>query len=278
MYYATFEIETRLDPFDFNEDNFKDKLCTLAMYKKLRPMRFSRKGKWFFKVYEDISCGLEFVTLPMPLGNDMSKIDDVAEDLRFLLDRIEEEYGYKARRDDFASISTHVTFTNDERRRKAMPAKYVKNAIRNMILWYAPALYLTNKYTTYPYTRSTYFRRYYVDERAYGEDKSMYPAVFIPTYDYHRLPPYHKIEFRLPDTMFTSPAKSIAKVLQMYVAMMQNIIKPQQFTKDELLDMNHWMYRALDERDLYNFDDVVSGSNKRIFNEVIKEFVEGVGL
>jgi len=258
MFYVSFEIETPL--LDWSISRYRDKLLNVKYAFLKRQQVATKDGVWFFKIYDDISCGAEFVTLPIPIGETLDNVDvDNAADIVYTIMRgIKKTEGLRARqiKKHFGKISTHITFTNHPKRAKSMPAKLCKNAINNVIKFYYPILYYTATFTYPPLTRSSYFRRYYTSQYHYKEDKSDYPAVFVPSYNYNDLVPFHKIEFRFPDTLLLAKKKNIANLLDMYVKLMLKEYNIDYEPIDFLMDINKTVERMINEKgSVYNIDN-----------------------
>lgn len=182
----------------------------------------------------------------------------------------------------FGKISTHITFTNHPNRKKAMSAKVFMNAINNMIRYYFPIIYFTSKYSYYPLTRSSYFRRYYTESNTYQEEKSDYPAVFVPSYNYNGLPPYHKVEFRVPDTLLLAKKRNIANLLDMYVKLMINDYEIRdRHTAIMYNNINRILERSMNTKGKVYFVDEIyysDSAEKLIVDEFIELFAEKLEL
>lgn len=282
MYYVSLEIETTIDPNTIHD--YDDKFATIGDFVAGGDrMTASKDGKWFFEIYEDISCGAEFVTLPIPLGETLNNIDpDTAAEVAYhIIHSIYEREHIHIGEYAFSRISTHITFTVDPKRNKPVPRKHVNTVIHNIILWYYPILYWTAKRINFPRTRSTYFRAYYKSPDGYMSDKTDYPAVFIPKYDYHGLKPFHKVEYRIPDTLFLSSQKDIAEIFDMYAKLMTNKFElVGDFTPAIAQIINEFAYMTMRSKgDVYDItkialdevDDYIIGEFLKVFNEVIND-------
>lgn len=276
MFYVSFEIETPI--VDWNLSQYRDRMLNVKYMFRKKQHIATKDGAWFFKIYDDISCGAEFVTLPIPLGETLDNADvDTAADVVYTIMRgIKRTEGLRARKikKHFGKISTHITFTNHIKRNKSMPADLCRNAISNMIKFYYPILYYSALFTYPPLTRSCYFRRYYVAPTYYKEDKSNYPAVFVPSYHYNGLVPYHKIEFRVPDTLLLAKKKNIANLLDMYVKLMIKDYGIDQETMELFIDINKIIEGMITEKgNVFNINTDFTYAEP---DKVVLEYFRGV--
>ena len=283
MYYVSFEIETPVDIDSIS--SYRDKMLNVRTMFIDKKYTASKNGSWFFKIYDDISCGAEFVTLPIELGDNLNNadVDNVADIVYSIMREIKRREGLRKSmiRSAFAKISTHITFTNHKKRNSPMPHKLYNVAIGNVIAYYFPILFYTAKYINFPYTRSSYFRRYYYSRDAYEEEKANYPAVFVPSYNYNGLPKYHKIEFRIPDSLFLAKKKNIASLLDMYIKLMTYNIGIPSSELEMYQKINRIVERALGMKNrVYNIvtDTINSEMDKIVLDNFIASFEEKFNL
>ena len=281
MYYVSFEIETPIECIP--NDSYRDKLLNVRTMFLKRKMVATKDGSWFYKIYNDISCGVEFVTLPIELGETFNKADvDYVADVIFEIMK-----GVKKRENlrknwilsNYGYISTHISFTHSEKRDVPMPSKYIRNVIGNMISFYYPVVYISALKAGFNKTRSSYFRRYYINDVGYLEDKSDYPAVFIPSYPYNDLIPYHKIEFRVPDTLLLAKKKDIADLLDIYVRLIRSSTHIDDIKKRLYMNINKIVERRLGDKGsvfILNDDIVTLNVENHILESFVDEFREKI--
>jgi len=149
--------------------------------------------RYIYSVYYDGSCGAEIVTMPFkyPLSDESLKV------IRKILGVAYDYTDFS----EWGSISTHTTFTVSPRRAEPVPKALRDIPVYNAMNYYIGIIASLTAFYGYEYveTRRTYFRNHYISKECYYKSKGLYPAVFIPNYDYHGLPEYHKIEWRIPD-------------------------------------------------------------------------------
>ncbi|MCD6148017.1 hypothetical protein J7J18_01455 [bacterium] len=189
-------------------------------------------SKYVYTVYNDASCGAEIVTAPFryPLGVEeqeaLSKLFEIAK-----------KYTSGVFKSAMA-CSTHVTFSVSPKRAKAVPEAYRRMAILNTINYYmgivcACAYAIFNDLIT----RSTKYRQHYKDYSSYMREKELYPAVFIPSYAYHNLPKYHKIEWRIPDAMQLGDFESVIRITNFLYYLTTNYVS--QTVREEFVPVNN---------------------------------------